>query len=179
MSWIVLVDGYNVLQNWPQFTHDIEERFDLARDRLIRMIANFANYQGHRVIVVFDAQRQNLRKAVRKKQDGIEIVYTQREQTADAYIIEWIQRYQGKNHVEVITSDRGLSDVVHRLGASVRTTFEFNDTYARMGGSGMRSRPQDAIPNSEPLLSDRIDPTIRRQLERLKRKLGGKSKRKT
>ncbi len=180
MSWIVLVDGYNVLQNWPQFTRDLEERFDLARERLTRMIADFAAYQGHRVIVVFDAQRQNLRKAVRKKLEGIEVVYTQREQTADAYIIQWMQRYKGEKHVEVITSDRALSDAVHRLGASVRTTFEFSDTYARTGGSGMRANLQDAIPNSAPRLGDLIDPTVRQQLEQLKRELGKKkSKRKT
>ena len=171
MSWIVLVDGYNVLQNWPQFAHELTGRFDLARDRLIRMIANFAAYQGHRVIVVFDAQKRNLRQVARKKQDGIEIVYTKQKQTADDYIIEWIQRYKGDEHIEVITSDVALSTIVQRLGASVRTTFEFNDTYARTGGSGRFAKPQDAIPNSDPRLADRIDPTIRRQLEQLKRKL--------
>ena len=171
MSWIVLVDGYNVLQNWPQFAHEIESHFDLARERLIRMIADFAAYQGHRVIAVFDAQKQRSRQPTRKKQDGIEIVYTKRDQTADAYIVEWIRRYKGDEHIEVITSDLALRNAVRRLGASIKTTFEFSDAYARTGGSKGLSRPQNAIPDSDPRLADRIDPKIRRQLEQLKRNL--------
>lgn len=171
MSWIVLVDGYNVLLNCPQFTSLLDAEFNLARNRLIRTIADFGDYHGHRVIVVFDAQRQNLGKPARQKQEGIEIIYSQRGQTADDYIIEWIQRYKGEKHIEVITSDRALSNTVQRLGASVQTTFEFSDTYTRTGESGRHSRLQDAIPDSDSLLADRIDPTIRRQLERLKRTL--------
>ncbi|MCZ6677736.1 MAG: NYN domain-containing protein [Candidatus Poribacteria bacterium] len=171
MSWIMLVDGYNVLLNWPQFTHDIKGPFDVARNRLIRTIANFAVYHGHRVIVVFDAQKQNLRRVTRKKQDGIEVVYTKREQTADAYIVEWIRQYSGDEHIEVITSDVALGHAVRRLGASVGTTFEFSDTFARTGGNQKFSRPQNAIPDSDPRLADRIDRTTRRQLEQLKRKL--------
>lgn len=99
MSWIVLVDGYNVLQSWPQFSQQLDHQFDLARGRLIRMIANFAEYQGHRVIAVFDAPQRNLTKAMRKKQEGIEVVYTKQNQTADDYIVEWIKRYKGNEHI--------------------------------------------------------------------------------
>ncbi|GEM_PF-1449469 len=174
MSWIVLVDGYNVLQSWPQFSQQLDHQFDLARGRLIRMIANFAEYQGHRVIAVFDAPQRNLTKAMRKKQEGIEVVYTKQNQTADDYIVEWIKRYKGGEHIEVITSDGALGNAVRRLGASVQTTFEFSDTYTPAGGIVQHSRPQAAIPDSQPRLRDRLQPNVRRQLEQLKRKLAEK-----
>jgi uncharacterized protein len=171
MSWVVLVDGYNVLQSWPQFAHQLETQFELARNRLIRMVANFADFQGHRVVVVFDAPRRDYPKVKRKKQEGLEVVYTKRNQTADDYIIRWIKRYKGGKHIEVITSDRELGSSVRRLGASVRNTFEFSDSHARTDRIQRHSRPQAAIPDSEPRLRDRIDPDVRRQLEKLRQKL--------
>ena len=174
MSWIVLVDGYNVLKNWPQFAKELDAQFDLARNRLIRMIGDFAVFQGHQVIVVFDAPRQNLHRATSNKQEGVEVVFTKREQTADDYIVQWVKEYKGEEFVEVVTSDQALSYTVQRLGAEVRTTFEFSDTYARTGGIGSGVQPRDAIPDSEPQLRDGLDPKVRRQLEQLKRNLSKK-----
>jgi len=173
MAWIVLVDGYNVLKHWPQFDRQLNTQFDLARGQLIRMIGNFADYQGHRVIVVFDAGKRNLHRPTSKNQEGVEVVYTKRDQTADDYISEWIEAYRGDEHVEVVTSDQLLSEIVQELGASVRTTFEFSDTYARTPGtSGIQY--QNGIPDSEPQLRDGLDQTTRRGLENFKRNLSTK-----
>lgn len=171
MSWNVLIDGYNVLLNWPQFSRDLEMDFNLARDRLLHMAADFAHYHGHRVIVVFDAPNRDLPRTTRKKTHGIEVVFTKKDQTADEYIIEWLRRYKGEAHVEVITSDGELSRAARRQGASVRSVLEFSDSYARTKGGFRFSRPQDAIPDSDPQLGDWIDPKMRRQLEQLKRRL--------
>jgi len=171
MTWIVLVDGYNVLKNWPQFTRQLDGQFNLARNRLIRMIGDFADYQGHRVIVVFDAPRRNMHRATSRKQEGVEVVYTKKQQTADDYIVQWVKEYQGEEHVEIVTSDQALRHAVQKLGASVRTTFEFSDTYARTGGIAASVQPREAVPDSEPQLRDGLDPKVRRQLDQLKRNL--------
>ena len=171
MSWVILIDGYNVLLNWPQFSEAVESAFDQARERLLRTVADYAHYHGHRAIVVFDAPSQNQRRAKREKRLGLEIVYTRKQQTADAYIIGWLERYTGNAHVEVITSDVELRQAAQRLGASVRNTFEFSDSYTQARKGVRFVRPQDAIPNSDPQLADRLDANTRRQLEQLKRRL--------
>ena len=166
MSWIVLIDGYNVLRNWPQFEREWEQNWEHAREHLIRMIVNYAAHEGHRVILVFDGRYTHQKRAVRQRRTGIEVIYTAQGQTADDYIQQWISRYSGTEHIEVITSDKELARRVRRYGADVLSTFEFQDTYARTGGR----RWGQGLPDAEPRLFDRLDPEVRKQLEQLKRR---------
>lgn len=166
MPWNVLIDGYNVLRNWPQFEREWEENWEHARKHLIRMVGNYAAHEGHRVILVFDGQFTKQKRAKRSRQHGIEIVYTAQGQTADEYITQWVQRRSDDRHVEVITSDRGLARDVMQHGAEVLSTLEFQDTYTRTGGKSWESGLQDA----DPRLADRLDPSVRSKLEQLKRK---------
>ncbi len=166
MPWNVLIDGYNVLRHWPQFEREWEENWEYARNRLIRMVTNYAAHEGHRVILVFDGQFTQQKRAMHRKHAGIEVVYTAQHQTADDYIADWIRRYSGEKHVEVITSDQGLAGRVRRFGAAVQSTTEFQDTYAHTGGRAW----QRGLQNAEPRLADRLNPSVRRQLEMLKRR---------
>ena len=179
MSWIIIIDGYNVLQSWPPFSNLLDStfptrpkdpKFAQARDRLIRLIAEYAQYRGLRAIVVFDAHQRKTHQPTRNIQEGLEVIYTKWQQTADDYIIDWIRKYDGDLEIEVITSDQALSQRGRQSGATVRSTFEFSDMYSRARPT-RQGRFQDAIPDSDPLLADRVDPKTRRQLEMLKRKL--------
>ena len=179
MSWIIIIDGYNVLQSWPPFSNLLDStfptqpkdpKFAQARDRLVRLIAEYAQYRGLRAVVVFDAHQRKTHHPTRNIQEGLEVIYTKWQQTADDYIIDWVHKYDGDLEIEVITSDQELSQKVREFGATARSTFEFSDTYSRARPT-RQGRFQDAIPDSDPLLADRVDSKTRRQLEMLKRQL--------
>jgi predicted RNA-binding protein with PIN domain len=53
---ILIVDGYNVIGNWPELAKlKAEDHFDVARDRLLDILAEYRSHENAKIIVVFDA----------------------------------------------------------------------------------------------------------------------------
>ena len=53
---IMIVDGYNVIGNWPELAKlKAEDHFDVARDRLLDILAEYRSHENAKMIVVFDA----------------------------------------------------------------------------------------------------------------------------
>lgn len=50
---IMIVDGYNVIGNWPELAKlKAEDHFDVARDRLLDVLAEYRSYEDRQIIVV-------------------------------------------------------------------------------------------------------------------------------
>lgn len=104
---ILLVDGYNMIAFWKETaTFFKANQLDTAREHLLQALHNYAHFEQLRIICVFDAQfvpgsRQ------RYDQYGLEVVFTQEDETADAYIERLASELN--NHggyiVSVATSD--------------------------------------------------------------------------
>ena len=76
-----------------------------ARDRLITELASYARVKQVQVIVVFDAQLVPGR-ATRLEQSGVQVVFTEENETADSYIERGVGAYiHPLNRVTVATSD--------------------------------------------------------------------------
>ena len=54
---IVFIDGYNVLNNWPQLKKEKEYSFQGARQKLIDIMHNYASFNECKVILVFDGHK--------------------------------------------------------------------------------------------------------------------------
>lgn len=54
-EWLV-VDGYNVINNWQDFRKLREENLEHAREILKEKLAEYIAFKGYAGIVVFDAQ---------------------------------------------------------------------------------------------------------------------------
>ncbi len=89
MDGLLLVDGYNVLNAWPEFAELINEDLDHARDRLISDLSEFHVLSGLSVLLIFDAH--HVKGGVEKQEErgGIKIIYTKEGETAD----QWIERF--------------------------------------------------------------------------------------
>ncbi|MCC3376670.1 NYN domain-containing protein [Cohnella sp. REN36] len=113
----LIVDGYNMIGDWPELARLKLNKLEDARDRLLDILADYQSYAGLRIIVVFDAFRVPGLGA-KYKQRRLTIVYTREKESAD----ECIERLVGelksvRHHLYVATSDQVEQRVAFGRGA--------------------------------------------------------------
>ena len=54
---IIFVDGYNVINSWPNLNGMKEYSFDGARNKLHDILVNYASYNNCRIYLVFDGHK--------------------------------------------------------------------------------------------------------------------------
>lgn len=129
MKEYYLVDGYNVINNWPEFAGVREKDLEHARDMLTDKVAEFSAFNGYDAVVVFDAMDAK-GPEVTEHIRGCRVVYTAEQETADS----WIERetYQiAKKGIKVfvVTSDKAEQDSVLGSGAYRIPAREFREIY--------------------------------------------------
>lgn len=114
----LLVDGYNIINAWPDLIKAQEISLDNARESLIDMMAELGQITGEKVIIVFDSylKKGAIRQYYFRK--GIEIVYTQELETADNYIERIVSKAEKNDFYKVASSDGIIQSIVFGKGAS-------------------------------------------------------------
>src|SRR5690554_95415 len=84
MRKILLVDGYNIIGDWPEFK-EYQNDLESARDILIEKMAEYQAYTGSEVMIIFDA---HMVPGLGKKYQNyrLNILYTKEKETADEKI---------------------------------------------------------------------------------------------
>lgn len=93
MEGILLVDGYNVINDWPELSELKEQDIAHARDILVAYLSEFQALSGIRVIVIFDAYFVKGGTEQVENSQGVEVIYTKEGETAD----NWIERYAAQH----------------------------------------------------------------------------------
>lgn len=122
---VLMVDGYNMIGSWPNLTtlKKMDKMAD-ARDLLLRELSDYSRYKNIQTIVVFDAQ---LVPGIQRTYDyhSLEVVFTQEDETADAYIERTLTDYQNVlTHLTVATSDYAEQRIVFGKGSSRKSAPE-------------------------------------------------------
>ena len=164
-AWL-LVDGYNVLNNWPSFARLKMLDLGHARDLFLDAVANYASFRGCLPVVVFDAYAVKGEATVEKR-PGVDVVFTAAGETADSYIEKAAYRLlRGKREVFVVTGDQSEQMAILGMGAYRLTAGELiadclkicrEIAEAGEGGFGRRE------------VAARLDSEVRTRLERLRR----------
>lgn len=113
MAEQVIVDGYNVIFAWQELSDLARVNIDSARDALIDILSEFSSMIDARVSVAFDAYKVKGHTAERMTMQGIEVLYTSQDETADQYIERFTNANGRKQRIAVITSD-GLEQIITR-----------------------------------------------------------------
>ncbi|QSZ27175.1 NYN domain-containing protein [Aceticella autotrophica] len=123
----MILDGYNIINNWSELKKEAEDNLEDARLKLIEMLINFQGYSGIKIIVVYDALY--VKGSVEKHEyyNNVEVVYTKEGETADHYIEGIIKTLAKKEQVVVVTSDWALQQVVLGEGATRMSSRELHD----------------------------------------------------
>ncbi|WP_240377843.1 NYN domain-containing protein [Bacillus piscicola] len=117
MKNILLVDGYNMIGDWPELKKLREHNLAEARDFLIERMAEYQAYKGWEVKVVFDA---HMVPGLGKNYNNhlIDIIYTRENETADERIEKLVGELKNiETCIYVATSDYAEQSVTFGSGA--------------------------------------------------------------
>ena len=130
---MLVIDGYNVIFAWDDLRAYSAHSLDRAREALMDTLSSYAAYTKTEIMLVFDAHHVKEGAGSEFTRDGYRVVFTKKEQTADAYIEKLLRELGPDYNVRVVTADSLIQ--LSALGAGVlRTTpREFEQEIAEVG----------------------------------------------
>lgn len=159
---LLIVDGYNVIHAHPDLALLADDAMELARARLVEGLGELARVAEMHVTVVFDAARGHNAEAVRDRVLGVEVVFTGRGVSADAYIEAMALAASRPEDVTVATSDRATQEAVFSRGVLRMSSRELVE---RMAGAAEEAEP---VPARRPAtVADMLDEEVVARLKRL------------
>ncbi|HHU85778.1 MAG: NYN domain-containing protein [Pelotomaculaceae bacterium] len=168
MKETLIVDGYNIIYAWPELEKIIESSsMDHARSRLISILADYAALTGQRIILVFDAHHMKNTAERTAIIDGVEVIYTQTGETADALIERLVGSLPDPGKVYVATSDQAEQVIIFGRGAYRLTPGELREQVRLVKKESQRFYRQ-SVP-TDGYLENRLLSNVRARLEKWRR----------
>ncbi len=128
-----LIDGYNLLFKSSKRKLSLENK----RRALIEFLNELAKELSLQITVVFDGSSED-RAYLKSHFDRLELVYTEKKQSADDYIYEEVAHFPNKKNVTVVTSDRGLEQRCKLHGIEVYSISSFFQLLQKKKGKKTR-----------------------------------------
>jgi predicted RNA-binding protein with PIN domain len=123
MAVHLIIDGYNLIRRSPVLRQEDKIALELARESLLERLRKYKKIRSHRITVVFDGANKSGAPPRSGQEKGIRVVFSGRNETADAVIKRMSEKEGGK--LTVVTSDRDLGRYVASRGAVVIDAEEF------------------------------------------------------
>lgn len=101
---IIVVDGYNLLKH---VFHRVKGKLDRQRRQLIKELGFYKKKKDKlsAIVLVFDGGRES--RATREIVSGITVVFSGQHESADDWIVDYVERHSGKEMM-LVTRDREL-----------------------------------------------------------------------
>lgn len=170
MSEYLIVDGYNVINAWPEFAALKDRELGHARDVLTDILASYGAYKNQKVVLVFDAVYSAGNGSTIIVSPECEVIFTNEGETADSRIEKMVYSLvrQGES-VYVVTSDWAEQIAVLSFGACRISAREFR-LDVRSANQAMREKFQEnAITYRRQELETRLSDSVREKLDKLRR----------
>ena len=165
MKEYLIVDGYNIIGAWPELQALKEENLEYARARLIEILSAHAALSKRIVILVFDAYQVKKNSGSREMIQGIEVIYTKENVTADMAIERLTAQIPKHQKVFVATSDRLQQETIWGKGAFRISAMELKREVEQAEKEHKpHYTPQLYVSNR---LEDRIDPEVRKKKKKI------------
>jgi predicted RNA-binding protein with PIN domain len=116
MKEVLLVDGYNIINAWPELKDILRDSIESARNRLVEIMAEYQAFKGIKVVVVFDGHLVKGNTGTVTEANGVKVVYTKENETADSYIERNVKLMSRRCLVKVATSDWTEQQVIMAMG---------------------------------------------------------------
>ncbi len=165
----IFVDGYNVVNSWPNLKEKKDFSFEGARQTLIDKLHNYGVFKACRIILVFDAHK--VIGSIEKKEEvnkNISVVFTKDGETADSYIEKKINSLGRKNEIVVVTSDNLEQQTIFQRGAFRMSSLEFYDEVLKVEKSIKITTDKNKSIHKNSI-SDNIDDNTAKILEEIRR----------
>jgi predicted RNA-binding protein with PIN domain len=116
MALQIIIDGYNLIRQSPYFSALDRQDIASGRKALLDRLAVYKSVRGHRITVVFDGTGTAGFIRHRDRRKGIEVIYSNIGESADAVITNLARRKREK--ALVVSSDREVIDACSGCGAA-------------------------------------------------------------
>jgi hypothetical protein len=123
MSLHIIIDGYNLIRQSSQLSLLDMQDIQLGREALVDMLAAYKKFKAHRITVVFDGAGSPLLSRQRDRQKGITVVYSNKDESADA-VIKKMSRREGPKAL-VVSSDQDIVRSADSWGSATISAPEF------------------------------------------------------
>ncbi|HHW71011.1 MAG TPA: NYN domain-containing protein [Clostridiales bacterium] len=164
----LLVDGYNIINAWPNLKEISRDSLEDARDNLIEILRDYQGYKGIKVIIVFDAHLIEGGTEVHEYYGDVEVVYTKEGEIADQYIERWVSQMGRDYKVRVATSDYMEQTIVLSRGGTRMSARElYLEVKAVREQRDKRYRYASKEDNN--FLLDNVSEDVLEKLERMRR----------
>lgn len=165
----IFVDGYNVINSWPDLKQKKDFSFEAARQTLIDKLHNYGVFKACKIVLVFDAHK--VIGSLEKKEEinkNISVIFTKDGETADGYIEKRVNSLGRKHEIVVVTSDSLEQQVVFQRGAVRMSSLEFYNEVIKVEKS-IKIKTDKNKSTHKNSISDNIDDKTARILEEIRR----------
>ncbi len=114
----LFVDGYNIINAWENLKKKASISLEEARGELLEILSEYHHYSGIEIIVVFDAHLVKGNNGTEDFYNGVKIIYTKENETADNYIERTLDSIGRIKRVRVATSDRLEQQIILSRGGT-------------------------------------------------------------
>ncbi len=167
---VLLVDGYNIINSWPELISLKEKSLGAARDKLCDLLQEYIPYPWAYIIVVFDAYQIPRGKPTWDNYGKVQVAYSGEGQTADTFIENTTSDFVGKIIVEVATSDWGEQRSVFGHGAIRLSAREFAERLKEEKESIRSIITEKNNKGPRRSIDEVLSPELRDRLETMRRK---------
>lgn len=165
---IFFVDGYNVINSWPNLKNIKDFSYEYSRQQLIDTLQNYSEFKGYKMIIVFDAHMVKGSLEKKQKQGDLVVVFTKEGETADNYIERTVNDIGRKSEICVVTSDSLVQQVTFQRGAIRMSSIEFYHEVISIEKK-IRSKTEKKYLDKRNSIEERIDEKTLEKLEKLRR----------
>lgn len=168
MEEYLIIDGYNIINSWPQLIELKNDNLELARDKLIEMLQNYQGIQDINIIIVFDAHLSDAKMRTVFNQGRVQIFYTKAGETADALIERMISEIPSRSKITVVTNDWNEQRIILGKGALRMTSREL--MHRLTDAEEIINSKSSNSPIKIKSIEDRLEVQIKKKLEEWRRK---------
>ncbi len=116
-----VIDGYNLIFS----IIESKESLQVLRKKIIRALQRLFAKKKLSGTLVFDGTHQRDEESGLSYPSPLIVAYAPKGQSADEYIVEWLERAASPKQTVVVTNDRGLARHAKAAGAKIQGTREF------------------------------------------------------
>jgi uncharacterized protein len=162
------VDGYNVINSWPNLKKIKDFSYESSRQQLIDTLQNYSEFKGYKMFIVFDAHMVKGSLEKKEKQGEVVVIFTKEGETADNYIERIVNNIGRKSEVCVVTSDSLVQQVTFQRGAIRMSSIEFYYEVTSIENI-IKIKTEKKSLEKRNCLEERVDEKTLEKLEKIRR----------
>ena len=164
---VIFIDGYNVINSWPNLKKSKNYSYDIARTELTEMLENYAAFNSCKIYLVFDAHKVAGNIESKELSGNIITVFTKEGEIADAYIERMVDELGRKVEIVVVTSDRLEQQTIFQRGAVRMSSIEFYNEVLKVQDNIRKKAEKNKLELGKNFLGDTLEESVLEKLEKM------------